>query len=91
MAVNMSALLADLNAEMRFVTDIVTPLPATDWQRPTPAEGWAIRDQISHLAYFDETATLDATAPQRFRQETEELTALGSGSPDESAYPEERV
>lgn len=85
MAVDLPAMLADLEAETRVVADIVAPLTDADWDRATPAEGWAIRDQISHLAYFDEAATLAATEPDRFRSEAEELTSLGPGFPDDVA------
>src|SRR5437763_1281337 len=29
---------------------LVTGLPAAEWRRPTPAEGWTIADTIHHLA-----------------------------------------
>ena len=37
------------------------------WDAPTPAPGWSVRDQVTHLAYFDEAATLAATDPDQFR------------------------
>ena len=82
MAADLHALLADLDAESRVVADLIAPLDPTDWDRPTPAAGWAIRDQISHLAYFDETTTLAVTDPERFRRDAVELTALGPDFPD---------
>jgi uncharacterized protein (TIGR03084 family) len=85
MAADLDALLTDLADETRVVDDVLAPLNETEWERPTPAVGWAIRDQVSHLAYFDETATLAATDPDRFRTEAAELMALGSGFPDEIA------
>ena len=33
----------------------------------TPAEGWAVRDQVSHLAWFDDAARTAATDPDAFR------------------------
>ena len=73
MAVDMAALVADLAAESAELTAILGPLAPGDWDRPTPADGWAIRDQVSHLAYFDETATMAATDPDRFRAEAAQL------------------
>ena len=61
------------------------PLPDQAWELPTPARGWAIRDQISHLAYFDEAAALAATDAQRFRDEAAAALALGPQFPDEVA------
>jgi uncharacterized protein (TIGR03084 family) len=75
MAVDMAALTADLAAETRDLDGMLAPLADTDWDLPTPAAGWAIRDQVSHLAYFDETATLAATDPDRFQREAQRLMA----------------
>jgi uncharacterized protein (TIGR03084 family) len=75
MAADMAALVADLAAESADLTAMLAPLAPADWERPTPAAGWAIRDQVSHLAFFDETAALAATDPDRFRREAEQLMA----------------
>lgn len=48
----------DLRAEHDTLDAIVAALRAEDWDAPTPAEGWSIRDQITHLAFFDEQAHL---------------------------------
>jgi uncharacterized protein (TIGR03084 family) len=77
MAVSMAALVADLEAESADLTAMLVPLSPGDWELPTPAAGWAIRDQVSHLAFFDERATLSATDPDRFRAEAERLMASG--------------
>jgi uncharacterized protein (TIGR03084 family) len=74
----MPALLADLAAESAELTGMLVPLAAEDWELPTPAAGWAIRDQVSHLAFFDEAAALAATDPDRFRQESGLLMAAGT-------------
>jgi uncharacterized protein (TIGR03084 family) len=81
----MSQLLDDLAAETRVIEAMLEPLPAGDWERATPAEGWAIRDQVSHLAYFDETARIAATEPERFRTGAEALLARGETFTDEIA------
>ena len=49
-------LLVDLDAEYDDLRAVVGGLADTapEWDLPTPAEGWAVRDQISHLAYFDD-------------------------------------
>jgi uncharacterized protein (TIGR03084 family) len=85
MPVDLRVLLADLVAETRVVGNLLTGLDDDGWDLPTPARGWAIRDQISHLAYFDEAATLAATDPDRFRTAAAELMTAGPGFPDEVA------
>jgi uncharacterized protein (TIGR03084 family) len=85
MAVDMGALTADLAAESAVLYEVLSVLAETDWRRDTPAAGWTVRDQVTHLAYFDETATLSATDPDRFRAEAGQLTAEGSDFPDRVA------
>ncbi|MGE5289347.1 MAG: TIGR03084 family metal-binding protein [Micromonosporaceae bacterium] len=85
MAVDMRELVADLTAETRALVTILKPLDDASFDRPTPAAGWAIRDQVSHLAYFDEAAIAAASDPERFRAEAAGLMARGAGSTDEIA------
>ncbi|HEY3735800.1 MAG TPA: TIGR03084 family metal-binding protein [Jatrophihabitans sp.] len=75
-------LVADLTAETADLEKLIGGLPADAWATPTPAEPWNILDQIGHLAYFDETATLAATDGARFRTESEALVADGEDYPD---------
>ena len=69
MPVDANGLADDLRVETRALEAVLEPLAAADWERPTPAPGWAVRDQISHLAYFDEAATRAALEPDQFRAE----------------------
>ena len=85
MAVDMGALTADLAAESAELYEVLSVLAETDWHCDTPAAGWTVRDQVTHLAYFDEAATLSATDPYRFRAEAEELMAGGADFPDRIA------
>jgi uncharacterized protein (TIGR03084 family) len=80
-----AGLLADLTDESAVIDQMVGTLPEPQWSLPTPAAGWSIADQISHLAYFDQTATLAVTDPARFRAEAQELMALGDEFPDRVA------
>ncbi|MGC8480183.1 MAG: TIGR03084 family metal-binding protein [Acidimicrobiales bacterium] len=82
MAPQMSVLADDLMAEGEAVLSMVASLAPADFDRPTPAEGWAIRDQLSHLAYFDGTQRLAATDPERFMAEASQLIAQGENFPD---------
>jgi len=53
--------LADLAAEGDQLDSLVAPLTDEQWRTPTPAAGWDIATQISHLAWTDEAAILAAT------------------------------
>ncbi|NRQ30524.1 TIGR03084 family protein [Nonomuraea sp. NN258] len=64
----MGELLDDLAAETASLEELLKPLSAADWERPTPAAGWAIRDQISHLAWFDDAASLAASDPVAYAE-----------------------
>ncbi|MEO3885741.1 TIGR03084 family metal-binding protein [Nonomuraea sp. B5E05] len=63
----MAELLDDLRAETASFEALLRPLRDDDWERPTPAEGWAIRDQVSHLAWFDDAAARAVTDPDGHR------------------------
>jgi uncharacterized protein (TIGR03084 family) len=63
----MRELCDDLAAEHDDLDRIVSGLDEDGWNTPTPAEGWAVRDQISHLAFFDGTATEAVVDPEAFR------------------------
>ncbi|HEX7166900.1 MAG TPA: TIGR03084 family metal-binding protein [Acidimicrobiales bacterium] len=67
------AILADLAAEHDALDERVAALDDERWTTPTPAEGWAVRDQISHLNYFDDKAKLALTDPDAFRAHVEDL------------------
>jgi uncharacterized protein (TIGR03084 family) len=62
----MEAIAADLVAEHESLDSLVRDLPTEAWATPTPAPDWAVRDQISHLWYFDDQAVLAATDPDTF-------------------------
>jgi uncharacterized protein (TIGR03084 family) len=81
----MDQLLDDLVAETRVVQNLVAELDDAGMSTPTPAERWSIRDQLTHLAYFDEAATLAAAAPDTFRTEAAALMARADDFPDRVA------
>lgn len=82
MATLLQDLLSDLVAETAVLDDLLVGLTDDEWETATPAEGWAVRDQVSHLAFFDEAAVLAATDPDRFRADAARLKSLGPGFPD---------
>lgn len=78
--VTLPSLVADLVAEHQALDALVAPLAASQWDLPTPAAGWAVRDQVSHLAFFDEQASVAAIDPGRFATEAEAaMAAVGQG------------
>ncbi|QYG94481.1 TIGR03084 family protein [Iamia sp. SCSIO 61187] len=74
---DLPSLVADLRSEHESLDSVVADLPAEGWTRPTASPGWSVADQIGHLTYFDGTATLAITAPDRFQASFEQL--LGAG------------
>jgi uncharacterized protein (TIGR03084 family) len=66
MPADMRELADDLTAETAELRDMVAGLDSRGWQTPTPADGWSVADQISHLAYFDDAAIQSATDPEGF-------------------------
>jgi uncharacterized protein (TIGR03084 family) len=63
---SIASLCDDLAAEHAVLDCIVSELTDTQWLLATPAEPWTIRDQIAHLAYFDERAIDAVTRPDEF-------------------------
>jgi uncharacterized protein (TIGR03084 family) len=82
---SMNELLRDLAAETAVLETILDKVPEEAWELATPAEGWAIRDQVSHLAYFDRAALLAVTCPDRFIKESAQARAAGPGLADRVA------
>jgi uncharacterized protein (TIGR03084 family) len=80
----LSELLHDLDDEYDDCRRLVEGLPADapEWDRPTPAVGWAVRDQISHLAFFDEAGRQAMVEPEAFARSAVEAMA-GTGDPME--------
>jgi len=76
MPADLGLLTGDLAAETEALRQILDPLADADWQRPTPAPGWTIGDQVSHLAYFDQLAVTSATDPARFAAEAAQVDAV---------------
>jgi uncharacterized protein (TIGR03084 family) len=82
MPVDMAALAADLAAESAVTRGLVAGLDEAGWHTPTPAAGWDIADQISHLAYFDQVTVTSALRPGEFEAELAEAEASGGINPD---------
>ena len=72
MPVSISDLVQDLVAETDVLEACLGGLDDSGWVRLTPAEGWTVLDQVSHLAFFDRAVTTAVTDPDRFRRERDE-------------------
>lgn len=68
----MTALLDDLRAEQRDLRSLVE---IADLDAATPAQGWDVRDAVSHLAGTDEEALTAATRPEVFLAGLPEVAA----------------
>ena len=73
----MEAICADLQAEHQSLDDYVATLDEHRWSLSTPADGWSIRDQISHLWFFDQRAAMALRDADEFAADTERLIAAG--------------
>ena len=76
-----AALLDDLRAEHVALDERVGGLDDVAWTTATPAEGWAVRDAVSHLAFFDATAVLALEDAEAFVAHTSSM-ATGPREPD---------
>ena len=56
----MDELIADLVAEQDYLDEAIRDTPEERWNAPSPADGWLMRDCISHLAELDRTAAIIA-------------------------------
>lgn len=75
----------DLIAEHDDLDAVVAALDENGWSTPTPAEGWSVRDQISHLWFFDQRALLALTDADEFAADTKRV--LSSGGTEASVAP----
>lgn len=69
----------DLQAEHDSLESVLSRIPFAAWEKETYAPGWAIRDQVAHLAYFDEAAMTAIADPERFAAESKQLNLTATG------------
>jgi uncharacterized protein (TIGR03084 family) len=74
----MEDLLADLVAERADLRSMLSRVPNDAFDLMTPAEPWLVRDQISHLAFYDEAATKAATSDESFSEGVSLMAELGA-------------
>lgn len=73
----MRSICDDLEAEHADLDDIVAGLDDGQWDTDTPSPGWTIRDQVSHLWFFDQRAVLALTDADAFVADTQWLASHG--------------
>ena len=79
---DVAAVREDLRQEQSDLEQVLLSLDVEDWDMPTPAAGWMVRDQVSHLAFFDEAAALAITDPSSFQLVAEQAMRV-EGDPME--------
>lgn len=80
---SLEELLSDLEQEHSDLDAIVADLDDGSWDLPTPAQGWSVRDQIGHLAFFDEAAATALTDPNALAAKAEEILSSGTDPMEE--------
>ena len=65
----------DLVAEPQALDNVVAQLDDQMWTTPTSSDRWNVADQIGHLTYFDNAASLAITDPDKFRSSVDDLIA----------------
>jgi uncharacterized protein (TIGR03084 family) len=85
MGADIKQLTDDLAAETAELVAVLRTLHEDEWATSTPAAGWTVRDQVTHLAYFDEAAVQSATDPTGFRTMVADLTADTGNAADRVA------
>jgi len=75
----MKDICTDLAKEYEELDAIVGALDESGWNVMTPAAGWTVKDQIRHLAYYDERARQAVSEPQAFEQHLADLADNPAG------------
>src|SRR3990172_8798652 len=84
MSTALDEIVSDLEAEQAALGGVLDALSSADWDIPTHAPGWSVRDQVSHLAFFDEAASRAITDREAFAAEAR--AALDGLSDLEGSY-----
>lgn len=83
MSVTLQEVISDLRDEQAALGAVLDRIPPKEWDEPTHAVGWMVRDQVTHLAFFDEKAAQSIRNPAAFAAE---LNALDSLPDQEERY-----
>jgi uncharacterized protein (TIGR03084 family) len=66
MAVHLPALARDLRSETAELARVVRAAGERSLELATPAQGWTVRDQLTHVALYDHVAVIALTDPDSF-------------------------
>jgi uncharacterized protein (TIGR03084 family) len=69
----MKQICEDLRTEHEELDAALSDLDEEQWMIMTPSPGWNIKDQLRHLAYFDDRAALAASDAEAFGKHLEEV------------------
>jgi len=69
----MKQICEDLRTEHMELDAVLSALDGDQWMLMTPSPTWNIKDQVRHLAYFDDRAALAAADPDAFGKHVEEV------------------
>ena len=69
----MKQICEDLRTEHEALDAALTDLDEEQWMIMTPSPGWNIKDQMRHLAYFDDRAALAASDAEAFGKHLEDV------------------
>lgn len=72
----------DLEAEQAAIGKVLDGLSEAEWEAQTHNPGWSVQDQVSHLAFFDEAASLAITDREAFAAQ---VRAFMQDAPDQEA------
>ena len=64
----MKDLCRELAQEHEALDEMIKDLSDSKWETITPFYDWTIKDEISHIAFFDDKANLAATDPAGFQR-----------------------
>ena len=67
-SLTMEQICNDLAMEQQELDAVVADLDEAGWATMTPAEGWDIKEQIRHLAYYENRAKQCVSNPEAFKQ-----------------------
>jgi uncharacterized protein (TIGR03084 family) len=79
-------LLDDLADEQRALDLVLARVTGAQWDRPSHAPGWLVRDQVTHLAHFDEKARLAIADADAFRADVVATRGAESRDRAEARY-----
>jgi uncharacterized protein (TIGR03084 family) len=83
---DLARLLDDLEAESADLDRLVAGLDDDGWLSDTPAQGWTVRDTVTHLGETDRSALLAVTDPDAFLATLPAIAAEGTAFVDRQVH-----